>query len=221
MIRKENRKYYFSVEGDTEKWYLEKLQNLINEENMSVYKVKFDIKVTGDPIARVKNMNIIAQTEITHIFDYESDEECHRVRFKATIDRMRSAQKNGKKIKYYLGYSNFTFELWMILHKMECNSSYNNRRQYITCINNAFGEKFADLREYKHRENFNKILNKVSLNDVVQAVNRAKRIMERNRENYPNPVKYQGYTYYRENPSLSIWESIEKILKECNLIHYC
>lgn len=36
-----------------------------------------------------------------------------------------------------------------------------------------------------------------------------------------NPVyllqQYKGYKYYRENPALSIWESIEKILKDCNL----
>jgi hypothetical protein len=25
--------------------------------------------------------------------------------------------KTQKKITYYLGYSNFTFELWMVLHK--------------------------------------------------------------------------------------------------------
>lgn len=30
---------------------------------------------------------------------------------------MESAQNLGKSIKYKLGYSNFTFELWMILHK--------------------------------------------------------------------------------------------------------
>ena len=29
-MRKETKKYYFSVEGETEKWYLEWLENTIN-----------------------------------------------------------------------------------------------------------------------------------------------------------------------------------------------
>lgn len=29
--------------------------------------------------------------------------------------------------------------------------------------------------------------------------------------------QYKGYKYYKENPSLAIWEAIEKILKDCEL----
>lgn len=29
--------------------------------------------------------------------------------------------------------------------------------------------------------------------------------------------QYKGYKYYKENPSLAIWEAIEKILKDCGL----
>ena len=39
-IRKENMTYYFSVEGETEKWYLDWLQNCINECDEAKYKVK-------------------------------------------------------------------------------------------------------------------------------------------------------------------------------------
>lgn len=34
---------------------------------------------------------------------------------------MKAAQNSGKDIKYQLGYSNFTFELWIIVHKTDCN----------------------------------------------------------------------------------------------------
>ena len=30
--------------------------------------------------------------------------------------------------------------------------------------------------------------------------------------------QYKGYQYYKENPSLTAWEAIEKILKDCELI---
>lgn len=36
-MRKENRTYYFSVEGETEKWYLDWLQSAINASTLAKY----------------------------------------------------------------------------------------------------------------------------------------------------------------------------------------
>ena len=114
-MRKENRTYYFSVEGETEQWYLEWLQRMINAEPTTRYTVKLNSKIQKDPLARAKQLTIVGKTEVTHIFDYESEEPVHVQQFKITLDRMKAAQNSGKDIKYKLGYSNFTFELWMIL----------------------------------------------------------------------------------------------------------
>lgn len=38
MERKKNKKYYFSVEGETEQWYLEWLEKYINSLKESVMK---------------------------------------------------------------------------------------------------------------------------------------------------------------------------------------
>lgn len=54
MERKSNKKYYFSVEGETEKWYLEWLRDRINELDESRYKVAIDCKVEKDSYRRVK-----------------------------------------------------------------------------------------------------------------------------------------------------------------------
>ena len=43
--RKQTKKYYFSVEGETEKWYLEWLQKQINDSANLCFNVCFDIKV--------------------------------------------------------------------------------------------------------------------------------------------------------------------------------
>ena len=48
-MRKENRTYYFSVEGETEQWYLEWLQRIINAEPNAKYTVKLDSKIQKDP----------------------------------------------------------------------------------------------------------------------------------------------------------------------------
>lgn len=69
--------------------------------------------------------------------------------------------KTQKKIGYVLGYSNFTFELWMVLHKRACNGSLTHRRQYLAPISDSFGEKFEDLDHYKREDAFTRCLNKL------------------------------------------------------------
>lgn len=215
---KTTQKYYFSVEGETEKWYLDWLQNKINNEPTSKHKVSIDSKIQKDPLKRAKSLNVLSKVEVTHIFDYESNDEVHTTQFRKMIDRLKEASNLGKQIKYKLGYSNFTFELWIVLHKTNCNTSFANRRQYISSINNAYGENFSSLDHYKHEDNFKRILSKISFQDIKDAVQRSKVIMQRNEENGLVLQEYKGYRYYRENPSLSIWESIERILKNCELI---
>lgn len=42
--------------------------------------------------------------------------------------------------------------------------------------------------------------------------------MKRNQNNGYRLLEYKGYKYYKENPALAVWEAIEKILKECELV---
>lgn len=217
-MRKENRTYYFSVEGETEQWYLEWLQRIINAEPNAKYTVKLDSKIQKDPLSRAKRITIVGKTEITHIFDYESDEEIHVKQFKTTLERMKDAQNIGKNIKYHIGYSNFTFELWMILHKADCNGSLMHRRQYLMPLNRAYGENFENLDQYKHENNFKRVLSKLTLDNVRQAIRRAKVIMRKNEEMGYRLQEYKGYRYYKENPSLSLWEQIERILTDCKVL---
>ena len=214
FMRKENRTYYFSVEGKTELWYLEWLQQRINAEENAKMTVKLDVKVQKNPFDRVKRLTMISKTEITHIFDYESNEEQHVKQFKSVIDNMKKAQNSGKNVKYNLGYSNFTFELWLILHRSQ---PLNHRNQYLTLLNRAFHENFENLEQVKQEKQFKRILAALDLNDVRSAIQRSKKMMENNRTAGYKLQQYKGYAYYRENPSLSIWEQIERILVECGL----
>ncbi len=217
-MRKENRTYYFSVEGETEQWYLEWLQRRINADPAARYTVKLDSKIQKDPLARAKQLTIVGKTEVTHIFDYESEEPIHVQQFKTTLDRMKAAQNSGKDIKYQLGYSNFTFELWVIVHKADCNGVLTHRRQYLTPLNRAYDQQFESLDQYKHEDNFKRILGQLTLDNVRNAIQRSKTIMQRNQEAGYIFQQYKRYKYYKENPALSIWESIEKILRECELL---
>ena len=55
-MMKKTKKYYFSVEGETEKWYLEWLQNTINSIPERKYNIKLDLKIEKDPLSRAKGI---------------------------------------------------------------------------------------------------------------------------------------------------------------------
>lgn len=217
-MRKETKKYFFTVEGETEKRYFEWLQRMINGAPAALYTVKFDCPIQKDPLKRAKGLVALEKTEITHVMDRESEEDIHVQQFETALSRMKSAERIGKSIKYSLGYSNFSFELWIVLHKADCNGSLTHRRQYLPVLNRAYTEHFENLDEYKHEGNFKRVLGKLTLDDVGQAVRRSKAIMQTNHENGYILRQYKGYRYYVENPSLSIWGIVEKIMGECGLI---
>ena len=219
MIKcKSTLKYYFSVEGETEQWYLEWLQNQINNSPEAASKVSFNKQIQKDPLRRAKSLAITDKVEIWHLSDYESSEEVHVKQFKETMDRMAATKSLKKQITYRFGYSNFTFDLWIILHKTDCRGSFLHRKQYITPINHAYNENFENMEDFKREANFKRCLKKLTLRDVIEAVKRAKAIMEIIKQNGYTLHQYRGYSYYKENPSLMIWEIIEKILKDCQFM---
>lgn len=216
--RKNSKKYYFSVEGETEEWYLLWLRDLINSTEEAAFKVAIDCKIEKDPLKRAKGLLTTTKTEIYHFSDYESDEEIHVKQFKDTMDRMKAAMGLGKQITYKFGYSNFTFDLWIVLHKADCFGSLTHRRNYLPHINRAYGEEFESMEEYKHEDNFKRCLKQLSLEDVIKAVERSEKIMGNNVASGYVLQRYKGFSYYKENPSLAVWKAIKKILKDCKLI---
>lgn len=211
-------KYYFSVEGETEELYLKWLQDKINNSSEARFKVSFDCKINKNPLKRAKLLVVTSKTDIYHICDYESDEQTHAKEFKDAMDNMKKAKALGKQITYKFGYTNLTFELWIILHKMDCYTPFTHRKQYLTLINKAFNESFESLGDYKLEANFKRILNSLTLNNVISAVERSKDIMQKNINNGYKLQEYKGFKYYKENPSLTIWEVIDKIIKDCRLV---
>lgn len=214
-VRKRKIQYYFSVEGETEKWYLEWLQRQINSTDNAAYGVVFNVKVEKDPVNRVKGMAILAKTDIWHFSDYESSGPEHVKQFQSTMARMEQAQRL-KQVKYHFGYSNLTFDLWMILHKKNCNAAKSHRRQYITDINRAFNEKFEDMHQFKHEDNFKRCLKQLTLENINDAISRAKGIMDALNAK-AKPCRYKGFSYFEQNPSLAIWEIIRDIMTKCGL----
>lgn len=60
---KTTQKYNFSVEGETEKWYLDWLKEKINNEPAAKYKVVIDCKIQKNPLKRAKSMIVLLEIE--------------------------------------------------------------------------------------------------------------------------------------------------------------
>lgn len=216
--RKPTKKYYFSVEGETERWYLEWLSDQINGTEESAYNVSFKIKIEKDPRKMVKSLTISGKTDIWHLSDYESNDPDHVRQFTETMDNMKKAQGMGKTVKYYFGYSNFSFDLWIVLHRMNCNQALAHRSQYLSYINRAYEENFENMDKYKRENNFKRCLDKLDLESVRDAIGRAEAIMDNREKDGCTLREYRGFTYYKENPSLEVWKAIKIILTDCKLM---
>lgn len=214
---KETKKYVFTVEGETEEWYLNWLRDKINGQENTKYKVSFKVKVEQHPLSYAKTVNAKSDPKITHVCDIESNEKVYVDKFKDILSEMKEA-KIQKKVKYDLGYTNFSFELWIILHKQSCNGQLTDRSKYLKYINSIFEEKFESLEQYKEEANFKRCLSKLNIKDVINAIKRADFIMSQNEINGKKITEYKGYSYYVDNPSLNISNCIKGILLENGFI---
>ena len=89
--RRQADKYWFSVEGETEKWYLEWLRSAINADPRATRKVAFDVKVEKNPLKRAKSLNVVGKAEVWHVFDLEDESDLHVRQTQDTLKRMRDA----------------------------------------------------------------------------------------------------------------------------------
>lgn len=216
--RKQTLTYYFSVEGETERWYLEWLEAQINANENANYIVKLIAKVQKDPVSFVKKLVVQKKTTIWHLSDIEGGSEEQIQTVHNTLGRLKEVKGLGKSVLYKWGYSNLSFDLWMILHKQNCNAEFADVNKYLTHINRVFETQFESMKKYKEEANFKRCLGKLTLPDVLTALSRAKAIMHRNeRDGYPL-TQFKGYSYYAHNPSLDLWQPIERILSDCGLL---
>lgn len=220
MMKTANRKrcvtFHFSVEGETEAIYLEWLQGIINTANETSFSVRFDVKVCP-PISYVKSTTISQPTTICHLCDYESSGEEHRKRFMRLLDQMREAEKLGKQVRYILGYCNFSFELWILMHVTNAQKSLSDRSCYLKELNKAFHVNFSSMKEFKKKRNLKNIFSKLSLENVRLAIERSQVLMKQKNEDLAKPEIYKKFDFYKENPSLSVGKIFADIFNKLKL----
>ncbi|MHB1484891.1 MAG: RloB domain-containing protein [Saccharofermentanales bacterium] len=215
---KKTNLFYFSVEGENEKWYFEHVQRIINQMESSTYNVKMEIKIQKSPLKHSKTISSLYQINAFHICDYESNDKIHTTGFERTLAEMKSIKKTRKHIKYKLGYSNYTFDLWIIMHKIQFFSSFSDRTQYVKGINRAYSENFQFIDDYKDEKNFKRILSQIDIIDIKNAIKNAENIRDLKAENRCKISDMHGFKFYKENPDLTVHECVKLIFIACGVL---
>lgn len=213
--RLQNNEYFFSVEGETEVWYLKHLQMIIQSQEKRKVNPVITVKKTS-PMKFLKTFSTLCRSTITAFYDVEEPVDGHNAQFESFLKEMNDAEKTGKSIIYELGYSNIDFELWIILHKKNLFKTVTNKANYLKEINDAYSTEFEHLNEYKTKKNFKKILNQITLDDIKNAVSRADHI-ENQRKTDSIQKSLYGYKWFLKNPSLSLHGTIKNIIKGCGV----
>ena len=220
--KKQTKNFVISVEGDnSEKLYFKHLQKLINNYDNKNFNVNFIIKKCS-PSSMVKKIGYkdsdkyaknktIPYFHIQDIEDYNDPEQ--KKKFEKLINEIKDQSR-----PYKLGYSNYTFELSMLLHVSPMKGSVSHRLLYLSHINKYFNRDYNSLNEYKREDEFQKILDEyISLNSVAIAIKHAKEIRSRHKINNDKLLQYGGFHFYPNNPDTTIDEIIEIIFEACEL----
>lgn len=214
-----NKTYTLTVEGECEKLYFEHLRKLINSNPNRKYNCEFKpvIAIKKNPLRYAKNFPTITN-RFFHIQDIEDyNDEYQRKKFEDLINDIQMANKY---VDYKLGYTNFSFELWIILHKRQMKHSISHRKEYVKYINEEFKRDYNYIDEYKAEVEFKKILSEITLDDIYLAIKRAKEIRKANIDGTSlsfkqKKIKFGKYEFFTINPDLDIFEIVEIILNDC------
>lgn len=205
------------VEGECERWYLEHLRYLINQVGND-YTVSFECFKNIRPLSMMKRMKLDMYDGFFYLWDRENGTEGTEKNFCYVFSELLQVQKEKKKLTIEPGYSHLSFELWILLHKQEMNGHMTKVRDYLELINETFHTDFKTLRDYKAERNFKeKILGQITLEDVVKAIQLARKL-----RNHCESVKKVStprgkYLTYDTNPDLWIHECIAIVLKKCGI----
>ncbi|MGN0358349.1 MAG: RloB domain-containing protein [Blautia sp.] len=223
--RKESRQFNISVEGiNCERLYFEHLAKLINESGSNKYNAKINCnKISPDQFAKrnahrpveKRGNKKIPYLHVQDIEDYHDEER--RKTFYQLIDEIRATEKN-YGISYKLGYTNYTFELWMLLHVTGMRAPVSSRTAYLRSVNQYFHRNYSSLDEFKsEREFINILLEFVTLDSVKKAVERAETLIRDNEATGKRFENYKGFKFYRDNPDLTVHEIIQLIFEVCGV----
>ena len=98
--------------------------------------------------------------------------------------------------KIELGYTNYCFDLWLILHKEDYFDIVQNQDAYADKLRQVFG--LAADANIKKEKRVTEIVNQIGLSDIKNAIQRGKKISEDNQGKEANKTPKENRYY--DNP---------------------
>ncbi len=190
-------------EGENqERLYFNKVQELVNNIEERTHDLMFDYAEPfgGDPKCVVERTitKSIGKTNRASIFDYDGK----RKKFEEAIDLAKEHQ-------IVLGYTNYCFDLWLILHKKYYSQEVTSQDGYTQELRRVYGlRKGANI---KKREQVEKIIAQINLEDIRTAMSNAERITSDVKRTFNKTP--QGNDYY-DNPDTQLHIMLRTILKK-------
>ena len=215
-LRNQTYVYYFTVEGNSEQLYLEHVKNLIDNEAERKHNVKFHIKQTNNIRKFFKNLANENIDVYTHLWDKEADNK--QEEFEAVLENIKMYSDADN---IFCGYSNLAFELWLILHKQPFNQQIANKNDYLRTINQLYNTNFKSHSELTESRHFNHVLSMISISDVKNAIQNAKYLRQNKHNSNSKTVcitSKKSIRFFESNPDTLVYEIIEKIFKDCQLM---
>ena len=219
MERKEKFSPILTYEGDTELAYFEHLAQLIQSDENRCFNLSFLKKdKSRSPLILAQRTPMPYQVKWYHIIDKESDIETNRQAFLNVLSECKQVKKTKRNANLILGYSNVSFDAWILLHKMNSLPNVESQQEYWTHLQREFNlNNIQNYNQYKSAKNFQRVLKQITLQDISSAITKAYKIERANEENF-NIQRHCGFEFFNENPAFSIHKVVEDILKEVKLL---
>ena len=186
-----------------ERLYFDRIAQLINNVEERTQDLVFDYAEPygGNPkcvVERTIEKSIGKENKMS-VFDYDGKE----TKYEQAIDL---ANEN----HIVLGYSNYCFDLWLVLHKKEYDGTVQNQDGYADVLRSVYGlEPDANIKKEKR---VRQIVDQIDLQDVKLAIHRAESIADNNKNKNGN-VTAGGHRYF-DNPDTQMHTLLQFLMKE-------
>lgn len=197
-----------AVEGNQEILYFKRLKKIIdNQDPVKRLVVRYEDAGGGSALnvaIRASKADVLSHQSRSAVFDFDNQ----LVAFKEALAYCRHT-------KIVPCYSNVCFDLWLLLHKTDFCKPVYTPADYTEEYRMVY--HLGVQEDIKEESTIEKVMDQIELQDVRDAIARAKSIRERK-----NGTPNFGYTRFcgrdeacHDNPDLLIHLFIEEILCEC------
>lgn len=197
--------YRCIVEGQQEYLYLQHLAKLVKKFPEIV--VKFNIS-EGNAYELTKTY-IDYDSACLFDYDFNKTEFESNLLTCAKLNHKNKKKSEKQTSRVYHAYTNVCFDLWLVLHKKDHFASVSSNDAYVKDIIELYNlPKDSDIKSKKIIET---ILSQITLEDVKNAISRAKQICNRK---LPSDAIKINFEKYFDNPDLSIHNFIEAVISD-------